>query len=82
MSLAMIRNLYLTRSASHWMQQALSSGYPRLLRLFHDFFAKIAVHTDTVYTREHQRWAEQRLTKLTAYNQSRGCTGVALGISL
>jgi hypothetical protein len=45
----------LTVSASSWMQQALSTGYPRLLRLFHDFFAKIAVHTDTVYTRDHQR---------------------------
>lgn len=45
----------LTLSASSWMQQALSTGYPRLLRLFHDFFAKIAVHTDTVYTRDHQR---------------------------
>ncbi|RXK42491.1 hypothetical protein M231_00045 [Tremella mesenterica] len=40
--------------SSVWLQQALSNGYPRLLRLFHDFFAKIAVHTDTVYTREHQ----------------------------
>ncbi|WWD17827.1 hypothetical protein CI109_102270 [Kwoniella shandongensis] len=40
--------------SSAWLQQALSTGYPRLLRLFHDFFAKIAVHTDTVYTREHQ----------------------------
>ncbi|KAL1410659.1 hypothetical protein Q8F55_004678 [Vanrija albida] len=40
--------------AGGWLQQALSTGYPRLLRLFHDFFAKIAVHTDTVYTREHQ----------------------------
>lgn len=40
---------------SAWLQQALSTGYPRLLRLFHDFFAKIAVHTDTVYTRDHQR---------------------------
>lgn len=30
-------------------------GYPRLLRLFHEFFAKIAVHTDTVYTPNHQR---------------------------
>nr|ODN79109.1 hypothetical protein L203_06087 [Cryptococcus depauperatus CBS 7841] len=39
---------------SGWLQQALSTGYPRLLRLFHDFFSKIAVHTDTVYTREHQ----------------------------
>lgn len=41
--------------AGGWLQQALSTGYPRLLRLFHDFFAKIAVHTDTVYTRETQR---------------------------
>ncbi|EIW72791.1 hypothetical protein TREMEDRAFT_25851, partial [Tremella mesenterica DSM 1558] len=40
--------------SSVWLQQALSNGYPRLLRLFHDFFAKIAVHTDTIYTREHQ----------------------------
>ncbi|AFR97956.2 hypothetical protein C343_06110 [Cryptococcus neoformans C23] len=39
---------------SSWLQQALSVGYPRLLRLFHDFFSKIAVHTDTVYTQEHQ----------------------------
>lgn len=45
----------LMRSDSAWLQQALSTGYPRLLRLFHDFFAKIAVHTDTVYTRDHQR---------------------------
>ncbi|WWC58668.1 uncharacterized protein I303_101212 [Kwoniella dejecticola CBS 10117] len=40
--------------SSPWLQQALSSGYPRLLRLFHDFFAKIAVHTDTIYTKEFQ----------------------------
>ncbi|OCF73876.1 hypothetical protein I204_05721 [Kwoniella mangroviensis CBS 8886] len=40
--------------SSPWLQQALSTGYPRLLRLFHDFFAKIAVHTDTVYTRDYQ----------------------------
>ncbi|GMK58813.1 hypothetical protein CspeluHIS016_0602550 [Cutaneotrichosporon spelunceum] len=40
--------------ANGWLQQALSNGYPRLLRLFHDFFAKIAVHTDTIYTRETQ----------------------------
>jgi len=37
------------------MQTTLSIGYPRLLRLFHEFFAKIAVHTDTVYTASHQR---------------------------
>ncbi|KAI0301063.1 hypothetical protein B0F90DRAFT_1721396 [Multifurca ochricompacta] len=39
---------------STFLQQTLSSGYPRLLRLFHDFFSKIAVHTDTVYTQERQ----------------------------
>jgi hypothetical protein len=41
-------------TSAPWLQQALSTGYPRLLRLFHDFFAKIAVHTDTVYTLDHQ----------------------------
>ncbi|KAG1865830.1 Golgi transport complex subunit 5-domain-containing protein [Suillus subalutaceus] len=39
---------------STFLQQTLSSGYPRLLRLFHEFFAKIAVHTDTVYTQSQQ----------------------------
>ncbi|KAI5123858.1 hypothetical protein M0805_005675 [Coniferiporia weirii] len=39
---------------STFMQQTLSTGYPRLLRLFHEFFAKIAVHTDTTYTQEKQ----------------------------
>ncbi|KIP10909.1 hypothetical protein PHLGIDRAFT_115048 [Phlebiopsis gigantea 11061_1 CR5-6] len=39
---------------STFLQQTLSAGYPRLLRLFHSFFAKIAVHTDTVYTPNHQ----------------------------
>ncbi|KAI9456296.1 Golgi transport complex subunit 5-domain-containing protein [Russula earlei] len=39
---------------STFLQQALSSGYPRLLRLFHDFFSKIAAHTDTIYTQERQ----------------------------
>ena len=42
---------------STFMQQSLSSGYPRLLRLFHSFFAKIAVHTDTVYTHNQQSFA-------------------------
>ncbi|KAG8706602.1 hypothetical protein FRC08_000952 [Ceratobasidium sp. 394] len=40
--------------ASTFLQQTLSTGYPRFLRLFHDLFAKIAVHTDTVYTAGHQ----------------------------
>lgn len=35
---------------SSFLQQTLTSGYPKLLRLFHEFFASIAVHTDTVYT--------------------------------
>jgi hypothetical protein len=42
---------------STFLQQTLSSGYPKLLRLFHDFFSKIAAHTDTVYTQERQRFA-------------------------
>uniref|UniRef100_A0A0W0EYP2 Conserved oligomeric Golgi complex subunit 5 n=2 Tax=Moniliophthora roreri TaxID=221103 RepID=A0A0W0EYP2_MONRR len=40
--------------ASTFLQQALSSGYPRLLRLFHEFFAKVAVYTDTVYIHTYQ----------------------------
>ncbi|KAH9847195.1 Golgi transport complex subunit 5-domain-containing protein [Lenzites betulinus] len=39
---------------SSFLQQTLSTGYPRLLRLFHSFFTKIAVHTDTVYTQAQQ----------------------------
>ncbi|KAI0250159.1 hypothetical protein BJV78DRAFT_1362418 [Lactifluus subvellereus] len=39
---------------STFLQQTLSSGYPKLLRLFHDFFSKIAAHTDTVYTQDRQ----------------------------
>ncbi|KAJ4468253.1 Golgi transport complex subunit 5-domain-containing protein [Lentinula aciculospora] len=39
---------------SSFIQQTLSTGYPKLLRLFHEFFAKIAVHTDTVYSPSHQ----------------------------
>ncbi|KAJ7078893.1 Golgi transport complex subunit 5-domain-containing protein [Mycena belliarum] len=39
---------------STFLQQTLSTGYPRLLRLFHQFFAKIAVHTDTVYIQSYQ----------------------------
>ncbi|KAJ3749149.1 Golgi transport complex subunit 5-domain-containing protein [Lentinula detonsa] len=39
---------------SSFIQQTLSTGYPKLLRLFHEFFAKITVHTDTVYSSTHQ----------------------------
>ncbi|EKM54451.1 uncharacterized protein PHACADRAFT_210250 [Phanerochaete carnosa HHB-10118-sp] len=40
--------------SSTFLQQTLSAGYPRLLRLFHSFFAKIAVHTDTIYSQAQQ----------------------------
>lgn len=43
-----------TSTASSFLQQTLTSGYPKLLRLFHEFFASIAVHTDTVYTPSYQ----------------------------
>jgi hypothetical protein len=43
------------RSANNFISQSFSTGYPKLLRLFHDFFAKIAIHTDTVYSQEYQR---------------------------
>ncbi|GAA6016444.1 hypothetical protein JCM11491_002415 [Sporobolomyces phaffii] len=39
---------------STFVQNLLSTGYPRLLRLFQEFFSKIAVHTDTVYTLSQQ----------------------------
>lgn len=41
---------------SSFLQQTLTSGYPRLLRLFHDFFVQIAVHTDVTYTQDKQRY--------------------------
>ncbi|TFY76638.1 hypothetical protein EWM64_g7374 [Hericium alpestre] len=34
--------------------KTLTTGYPRLLRLFHEFFSKIAVHTETIYTHDQQ----------------------------
>lgn len=40
--------------ASSFVQTTLSTSYPRLLRLFQEFFSKIAVHTDTVYTLAQQ----------------------------
>ncbi|TBU41671.1 Golgi transport complex subunit 5-domain-containing protein [Dichomitus squalens] len=40
--------------SSTFLQQTLSTNYPRLLRLFHSFFTKIAVHTDTVYSQTQQ----------------------------
>lgn len=42
-------------TGSSFMQTTLSNGYPKLLRLFHEFFAQIALHTDTVYTASQQR---------------------------
>lgn len=34
--------------SSAFLTQTLSSSYPRLLRLFHEFFDKVAIYTDTV----------------------------------
>ena len=48
-------NVLNTRAGSTFLQQTLSNGYPKLLRLFQEFFAKIALHTDTVYSQSHQR---------------------------
>ena len=45
---------------SKWLKQMLSvgvragEGYPKLIRLFHEFFAKISVYTDVQYTPMHQ----------------------------
>jgi hypothetical protein len=43
-------------AASSFIQQTLSMGYPKLLRTFHQFFAKISVQTDTVYTQNQQSY--------------------------
>jgi hypothetical protein len=40
--------------ASTFLSQTLTSQYPRLLRLFHDFFSRISLHTDTIYTQDQQ----------------------------
>ncbi|TKY84825.1 hypothetical protein EX895_005905 [Sporisorium graminicola] len=45
---------------SAWLAQLLSvggkaaDGYPKLIRLFQEFFAKISVYTDVQYTASHQ----------------------------
>ncbi|KWU42843.1 hypothetical protein RHOSPDRAFT_7839, partial [Rhodotorula sp. JG-1b] len=43
-----------TARTSTFIQSTMSTSYPRLLRLFQEFFSKIAVHTDTVYTLAQQ----------------------------
>ncbi|KAI0823334.1 Golgi transport complex subunit 5-domain-containing protein [Trametes gibbosa] len=53
-SVAVFMRVLIHRVGSSFLQQTLSTGYPRLLRLFHSFFTKIAVHTDTVYTQAQQ----------------------------
>ncbi|PWN54207.1 hypothetical protein IE53DRAFT_391434 [Violaceomyces palustris] len=39
---------------STFLQQTLSGGYPRLLRLFQDLFAKVSVYTDITYNSQEQ----------------------------
>lgn len=53
-SLSSADNLTLPRADSSFLQQTLSNSYPRLLRLFHDFFTKISLHTETLYTQSYQ----------------------------
>ncbi|KAF8348129.1 Golgi transport complex subunit 5-domain-containing protein [Amanita rubescens] len=48
------KNIRDSIKGSTFMQQTLSTSYPKLLRLFHAFFAQIAPHTDTTYTQSHQ----------------------------
>ncbi|PFH52012.1 hypothetical protein AMATHDRAFT_2501 [Amanita thiersii Skay4041] len=43
-----------TVKSSTFLQQTLGSGYPKLIRLFHAFFTKIAPHSDTMYTQTTQ----------------------------
>lgn len=40
--------------ASSFVQQTLGTSYPRLLRLFHEFFSKIALQSDTIYAQNQQ----------------------------
>lgn len=40
---------------SAFLSTTLSSGYPRLLRLFQEFFARVSVYTDSTYTHAQQR---------------------------
>ncbi|KAF8894946.1 Golgi transport complex subunit 5-domain-containing protein [Gymnopilus junonius] len=50
LSRSLQKHLQDSSKGSSFLQQTLSSGLPRVLRLFHDFFGKIAVHTDTTYS--------------------------------
>jgi hypothetical protein len=54
LSKSLERNSRDSTRSSQFLQQTLSTGYPKILRLFHEFFAKIAVHTDVVYTQTQQ----------------------------
>ncbi|KAF8972928.1 Golgi transport complex subunit 5-domain-containing protein [Flammula alnicola] len=54
LSRALQKHFQDSSKGSSFLQQTISTGYPRLLRLFHDFFGKIAVHTDTVYSVTYQ----------------------------
>ncbi|KAF5385847.1 hypothetical protein D9615_002395 [Tricholomella constricta] len=57
--------------SSTFLQQTLSTGYPKLLRLFHEFFAKIAVHTDTVYGTTYQRYGASLIFDIYCEGQHR-----------
>jgi hypothetical protein len=44
-----------THTASPFVAEALGAGYPRLLRLFADFFNRVSNFTGTTYTQLEQR---------------------------
>lgn len=54
LSTALDKHFKDTAKSSAFLQQTLVSGYPKLLRMFHQFFSRIAVHTDTVYSDTQQ----------------------------
>ncbi|PWN33882.1 uncharacterized protein FA14DRAFT_161516 [Meira miltonrushii] len=44
----------INQSQSQFMIQTLEQSYPRLLRIFQEFYAKVSVYTGTSYTHSHQ----------------------------
>jgi len=44
----------INQSQSQFMIQTLEQSYPKLLRIFQEFYAKVSVYTGTSYTHTHQ----------------------------
>lgn len=54
LQLASGKSTWLTHTLSSGVSSGGGDGYPKLLRMFHEFFAKISVYTDVQYTAAHQ----------------------------